>query len=152
IKLNSNARQFKVLEAKIYSKLSSGVSNASYYNQTARNVACMVEVISRENIYIDNLNDIGFYVLAPEKQIENKPSFKKYTLKNYIESTVLKRVEEYENKEKKEWYNNWFLPLLENIDIKCISWEEIINFIKDKDNDYGKELDKFYDNCLKYNG
>ena len=151
INLNDNACQFKVLEAKIFSKLSSGVSNASYYNQAARNVACMAEVISRKGIGSGNLDDIGFYVLAPESQIEKKSSFGRYISKKHIEDTVLRRVEEYGNKNKVEWYNNWFLPLLESMDIKCISWEKVINFINKKDDSAGNELEEFYCKCLKYN-
>jgi len=151
IKLDDNISQFKVVEAKIYSKLSSGVSNASYYNQAARNIACIAESLSRDDIDIKNLNDIGFYVLAPGSQIEKKSSFKRYTSKQHIENTVLRRVREYEKKDKLKWYNNWFKPTLENMDTKCISWEEIINFINISDDNTGNELEKFYDKCLKYN-
>jgi hypothetical protein len=42
-----NATQFLVLEAKMFSGLSSGVTNARYYDQAARNVACMAEVLCR---------------------------------------------------------------------------------------------------------
>lgn len=43
--LLTDAKHFVVLEAKMFSKLSAGVKNATYFNQAARNVACMAEVL-----------------------------------------------------------------------------------------------------------
>ncbi len=39
----------------MFSKLSSGVKNANYYNQAARNVACIAEVLRRGNKKPDEL-------------------------------------------------------------------------------------------------
>ena len=47
LKLLPGATQFIVLEAKIFSSLSPGVTHASYYDQAARTVACMAEVLRR---------------------------------------------------------------------------------------------------------
>ena len=50
LSLKPDARQFVVTEAKMFSKLSSGVKNAGYFNQAARNVACIAEVIRLANL------------------------------------------------------------------------------------------------------
>ena len=45
--LKEGATQLVVTEAKMFSKLSSGVTNASYFDQAARNVACIAEICNR---------------------------------------------------------------------------------------------------------
>ena len=42
-----DARQFVLLEAKLFNRLSSGVKNAPFFDQAARSVACMAEVLRR---------------------------------------------------------------------------------------------------------
>lgn len=44
LSLKDGATQFVVVEAKMFSKLSAGVTNARYFNQAARNVACIAEI------------------------------------------------------------------------------------------------------------
>jgi predicted type IV restriction endonuclease len=41
--LKPDATHFVVLEAKMFSKLSAGTTRASYYNQAARYVGCIVK-------------------------------------------------------------------------------------------------------------
>ena len=47
--LEPKATHFVVLEAKMFSKLSKGTTHAAGYDQAARTVACMAEVLKREN-------------------------------------------------------------------------------------------------------
>ena len=68
--LNEGAKQLVVIEAKMFSKLSSGVTNAKYFNQAARNVACVAEVASRAGIDPVSFEDIAFYVDAPQVRID----------------------------------------------------------------------------------
>ena len=51
LSLRHDATQLLVLEAKMFSELSSGVTNAGYFNQAARNVACIAEVFHRVNMF-----------------------------------------------------------------------------------------------------
>ena len=62
-------KQFVVLEGKIFSRLSPGVKNAPYFDQAARNVACMAEVLRRADCPSGRLATLGFYVLAPASQL-----------------------------------------------------------------------------------
>ena len=73
--LSKGATQLVVTEAKMFSKLSSGVTNAKYFNQAARNVACIAEVASRADIEPDSFEDIAFYVVAPKIRIDEGVSF-----------------------------------------------------------------------------
>ena len=45
--LRHDAEQFVVLEAKLFSPLSAGVRRAATFDQAARNVACIAEVLFR---------------------------------------------------------------------------------------------------------
>lgn len=147
--LQTTAHQFLVLEAKISSPLSRRTRHAPYFDQAARNVACMAEAISRSNCQLTQFNKIGFYVLAPQKQIE-KGKFQNLLNQASITEKVEQRVEEYKG-EKAEWYQSCFIPLIKRIDIEAISWESIIGFIKSSDSNAGAEIDSFYKNCIQFN-
>lgn len=150
LKLKNNPGQFVVTEAKMFSKLSAGVTRAKYYNQAARNVACIAEVIYRAGMSPANLESIGFYVVAPEVRIK-EGIFEKYMETDSIRSTVQRRVEEYGEPEKEKWYLEQFLPLLDVIDVRQIAWEEIVEFIAGVDETNGMLFKDFYNKCLKYN-
>lgn len=59
--LSEGSSRLMVIEAKMFSKLSAGVKNASYYNQAARNIACIAEVICRANISPKNFEKLRFF-------------------------------------------------------------------------------------------
>lgn len=138
-----------VLEAKMFSILSTGVTHAKYYNQAARNVACIAEILKRGKRKPSELNFLGFYVIAPQSQIE-EGIFANLMTRDSIRKTVERRVNEYDES-KEEWFHDWFLPILENINLRTISWEQIISEILELDSLSGKELKNFYKLCLKFN-
>src|SRR3954451_1673056 len=47
LSLAPDAQQLVILEAKLFNRLSSGIRNALYYDQAARSVACLAEVLRR---------------------------------------------------------------------------------------------------------
>jgi hypothetical protein len=138
-----------VVEAKMFSKLSSGVTNASYYNQAARNVACMAEVIRLADIEPVELTTLGFYVVAPRSRIE-EGVFDNFMNRQSITETLERRVSEYGG-EKMDWYDSSFVPALDQIVIETISWEDVVSDISKFDPAFGSELSLFYDECLKCN-
>ena len=144
-----HAKHLVIVEAKMFSKLSPGVKNASYYNQAARNVACIAEVLQRGNKKPDKLPSLGFYVLAPKSQID-EGIFKRQMTREHIKKTVARRTKEHEAS-KDDWWQNWFMPTIDKIDIQTINWEEIITKIKETDSSSGQELSYFYDLCLQFN-
>jgi len=155
LSISQNSKHLVVLEAKIFSKLSSGVTHAKKFDQAARNVACVAEVLKRGNSPANTFSQLGFYVLAPSEQIEKEPSFKIKTSKDSIQHKVKDRIDAYANRKDKEeknsWFNEWFLPVLEHIDIRCLSWEEVIGYIKEADTASGRKIEEFYKECLRYN-
>ena len=70
LELGKNAAQFTVIEAKVGAPLSSGTSNAKYFDQAARNVACMAEELARANLESTELARLDFVVVAPQYSID----------------------------------------------------------------------------------
>ncbi|MCP4024014.1 MAG: hypothetical protein GY729_19385 [Desulfobacteraceae bacterium] len=150
LSLKEDACRFIVTEAKMFSKLSSGVKNASYFNQAARNIACIAELISRAQIPPASFDKISFFVIAPESQI-NDGIFAELMAKDKIREIVNRRVLEYQNSEKDKWFKDWFLPTLEQVQICQIPWEELILIIIQSDPEYGRKIDEFYAQCVRFN-
>jgi len=151
VSLPADATQFVVVEAKMFSRLSKGVTHAPDYDQAARTVACMAEVIARQPAIAPNsLERIGFYVLAPECQIADKKAFGDLLTKESIADKVGARVGQYKG-DRDAWHDDYFEPLLPLIAIEAISWERVIDDIKKVDSASGDGINTFYQECKKYN-
>lgn len=145
--LDSSPTQFVVTEAKLGSSLSAGTKNAPQYDQAARNVACMAHMLSVVGVSPDAVSRLGFYVLAPRKQIESGV-FGNLLSCQSIEAKVRERVSAYDGAHD-TWFRDSFLPLLERIEITALSWEQILASLpatKER-----AELECFYAQCLKFN-
>jgi hypothetical protein len=149
IELLPEAKRFVVLEAKIYSKLSQGVSHAGYYDQAARYVSCIAELLQNSGNRPQNIRHLAFHVLAPESQIKANV-FTSNLSRESIYQKVVRRVGEYGD-QKKAWFDEWFVPTLDTIIISAISWEEILESIKKADPNGHDNIKRFYEKCLKYN-
>jgi len=154
LELDKNATQFIVLEAKIFSELSTYVTNADFYDQASRNVACIAETMKLSGVTPKSLKSVGFFVVAPE---ERKHLFSEYLRKEHIISTVENRIEQYEKSDRKntldelnDWYDIWFHPLIDNssFQIGFLSWEKIIDELTGIDTE---SLKNFYNLTKKYN-
>ena len=150
LSLQDEASQLVVTEAKMFSKLSAGVTNAKYYNQAARNVACMAEVLCRASIPPPDLENIGFYVIAPESRID-EGIFSEYIGQDSIRDVVQQRVSEFEDAAKDDWFEQWLLPTLKESDVRCMSWEELLGVVEQHDPDEAAGLREFYAHCLNFN-
>ncbi len=149
LELTPNAKHFVVLEAKLYSGLSKGVTHAKYYDQAARSVACIAEVLRRADREPISFSQLGFYVLAPSDQIESK-TFTSHLDNQSIKEKVKRRISPYKG-ERDGWFEDWFTPTLEVIDIRSISWEAILDIIKERDSETGDSLKEYYSQCLTFN-
>ena len=147
--LAKDATHLVVTEAKMFSRLSAGVKNASYFNQAARYAACIAEVLNRADRKPFDLKRLGLYVLAPAETI-GYGWFKKPLDKSDIRERVERRVQAYEG-EKDQWFEEWFLLALDHMEIKCISWESIMDHIGSVDAEYSIGLHNFYQKCLAFN-
>ncbi len=147
--LTRDASRIFVIEAKMFSKLSAGVKNASYFNQAARYAACIAELLSRANRKPTDLKRLGLYVQAPTETI-GYGWFKRPLDKADIRQKVERRVQVYEGK-KDQWFEDWFLPVLDHMDIGCLSWESILEYIGSSDIASTSDLQVFYRKCLAFN-
>ena len=149
VELLPNGAHLVVCEAKIYSGLAGGVRNIITYDQAARNVACIVEMIRRAEISPEQMTRLGFYVLAPNAQIE-AGKFATAMSKANIQQQIELRVQQYQGS-KDEWFRDWFCSIFPKVDVQTIAWESLIAFIYAADPQYGGELQDFYERCLVYN-
>jgi hypothetical protein len=149
LSLLPGATHFVVLEAKISSSLSSNVKSAKYFDQVARNVACIAELFYRANLSPETAHRIGFYVLAPLAQIE-KGMFDKFMNREAIQQKVQLRVQEYMG-DKDQWYSEWFLPIFQKTNVAIISWEELIETIGKEDAVSSASIETFYKRCIEFN-
>jgi len=139
----------------MFSPLSSGVTNARYFDQAARNVVCIAHALYQADLKPSRFSSLAFYVLAPREQIEDKQLFKNLISKQSIMDKVSRRVSAYggspQAEAKVHWQREWFEPTLECADVDCLAWEEIIQFICLKDEPFGSDLSAFYKECCKFN-
>ncbi|MHA1907092.1 MAG: hypothetical protein ACW98Y_07345 [Candidatus Thorarchaeota archaeon] len=147
--LTADSKQFVVTEAKIFSRLSKGITNAKYYDQAARTIACIAWEIGQSDRSVNDFESLGFYVIAPEERIA-QGIFSSQVKKTSIKEKVNRRFSAYVDDDKKfdelqTWYKDFFIPVLVHIDINCISWESIIDRIDDT------SIRDFYNRCLRYN-
>ncbi|PIV48947.1 MAG: hypothetical protein COS19_11165 [Flavobacteriaceae bacterium CG02_land_8_20_14_3_00_34_13] len=159
IEIKKNCSCLYIIEAKMYSKLSNGVSKAPEFNQCARSVACLIKMIydGIEKNEIDEIPDkIGFYVLLPrnhkyvadfEEKI-NEDSIKK-SIKDrftpYFNNEIIKK--DYKEIKEKElnWLKDKLDELIGKIDVKLIFWEELIESTKNSETK--EQLNEFYKKC-----
>lgn len=149
--LRRGASQLLVIESKLASLLAPGVANAPYFDQAARSVACLAEMVSRRRCDVTSFHSLGLVVLAPRNRIESG-AFSKEVCKDSIREKVHRRVAEYQDREREDWFNIWFLPVLEEAVTESLSWEEVIGEIGRVDDVYGQELYDFYEKCLDVSG
>jgi hypothetical protein len=156
IRPNADASQFVIGEAKMASRLSPGVTHdKANYNQAARTVACMAHLLSVAGCRPEAVTTLGFYVVAPELQIR-RGVFSEQTERTHILATVAAKVDGYrsgltlDSSEKRAWFETWFVPTVEHVQISVISWERVIDLISARDPEAGGQFADFYAECLKY--
>ena len=147
--LRPDANHFVVLEAKLYSGLSKGVTNATYFDQASRTVACMAEVLKRADCGPASFTNLGYYILAPAEQIKAR-TFSRHMDKSSIKDKVDRRVTSYRGK-RDEWFKDWFTPTLDKIDVDSISWETLLDIVRGKDPRIGQGLFEYYSSCMRFN-
>jgi hypothetical protein len=144
--LDPEATQFVVIEAKINTPLSSGTRNVPDFDQAARTVACMAEVLHQAGMPPRAMDALAFIVLAPESAIE-AGTFSREMDRAGIRDKIQARVGAYEG-HLDDWYQGWAEPTLAAIALHSVSWEQAIRALKPESS---QSLKTFYDLCLKFN-
>ena len=97
-----------------------------------------------------SLEDIAFYVVATQVRID-EGVFSTQMSKDSIRQIVRRRVSEYEDETKVQWFEEWFLPTLDVLGLRCIAWEALLAVVSENDEAAGRELGEFYSKCLEFN-
>ncbi len=151
LKLNSDATQFVVCEAKMFSKLSKKTTNAPDYNQATRSVACIAQMLSEAGRPVETYTSLGFFVLAPESELRHR-DFQEKVNREAIRNGIVQRVNEYRSEpcyvEFKSWLDQWAVPLVDRIELGCHSWESLLHVLRAADAYQHKILSDFYGSCL----
>ncbi len=127
----------------MFSKFSPNTKNSPPdYNQAARTVACIAETLKQADIEPRKMERLAFLVVAPLDHIDSS-AFGDIVTKESIRSRVKRRVDEYRG-ERNEWFDRWFTPVLDEIGLGVLSWEELLDGL---DPSYSA----FYDECLRHN-
>jgi hypothetical protein len=153
LSLMEEAKQLVVIEAKLFSPLSAKTSNINYWDQAARTVACIAETLHRAKRSPSDLSRLGFYVLAPQSEIA-KAVFAEQMSRESIQQKVELRVREYVkagDEKKQGWLNDWFQPTFKKVDIRTISWEDVITVIEEYDLPSVNSIGAFYSKCIDKN-
>lgn len=140
--LTAVATQSIILEAKMFSGLSSGTTRAKGYDQAARNVACLAEAVRVSQRPVGAFRSLGFWVLAPESQIQSGTFA--CVDRQTIEQKIRGRIEAYEpewrQKRLEPWLRDSLAPVLERVDLACVPWEEVLHNIGRTDPAHGAAL------------
>lgn len=147
--LTPDAKQFVVTEAKLNSPLSGGTKNAPGFDQAARNVACIAEVLFEAKRRPRDVERIAFFVVAPVETV-SAGVFAPLIEKASIEQKVRLRVASYSPRDT-AWLEEWFLPTLERIELGTLTWEGVSQDIASQDPDYGSAYAVFYAKCRAAN-
>lgn len=148
-RLKPGAKQFVVLEAKMFSGLSKGTKRAATFDQASRNIACIAELLSAAQRTPDSFDSLGFIVLAPREQVD-AGIFSDLCQKDTIREKVYRRCSSY-GTEKQRWFEESFLPLLPCIQPLILSWEDVIQHIAEHDAPSARHLSAFLDKCIQFN-
>ncbi len=162
IRLARDARQFVVVEAKMFSRLSAGTTNARMFNQAARNVACMASLITHAGADAQLLDHARFVVIAPAAQVA-LGVFTEACDPAHLIATITARHARYEaddsegrfvdhrrHRERtlavaREWLGR---PGA----IAIATWEELLEELRGMDDAEGRMLMAFYAQCTRWNG
>jgi len=147
--LADDARQLVLIEAKLANRLSAGIKNARYFDQAARSVACLAEILRRGGREPGSMDDLSFLILAPRARIDDGV-FARDTDPDAIRRKARRRAAEYGG-ERDDWLRDWFEPTLARVDIRCLAWEEAIETIAFHAPEAGQFIDAFYGKCLHFN-
>jgi hypothetical protein len=140
--LDARASQLVVIEAKMFSRLSPDIKSVRTYNQAARTVACIAEVLRRSSREPKLMTRLTFYVVAPEEQIKRGVFGRLLDHDNLIANVRL-RVDMYRG-EKDAWFHESFMPAIDALKVTLIDWESLISSA-------GAPYHDFYRRCLDFN-
>ena len=95
------------------------------------------------------MDDLALLILAPQARVDDGV-FAWDASPAAIRRKVRRRVEDYAG-ERDAWFRDWFEPTCRRVEVRCLSWEEIIEMIAFHSPEAGQVIDSFYGKCLRHN-
>jgi hypothetical protein len=125
-RVERDAKQLIVLEARLASPLLAGSKQAYNYDQAARGVACIAYMLGARGLRPEALDRLAFYVLAPQRQID-AGAFGDLVTKASVRRKVQQRIGDRESPVVNEkWFEDIFVPMLEHITVELLPWESVL--------------------------
>ena len=123
-----------IVEAKMGSELSSGITNSPDYNQAARNIACLAKLLIEQNASPAVISESAFVVLAPRSKLEEweKDENSPQQLINGAWKTIKDQTR---TRNVNCDFDTTFKSMVENIKDNSIalSWDDVIDAIQPND-------------------
>jgi hypothetical protein len=154
LKLLENAKQFIVIEAKMFSPLKRGVKNVKHFSQVSRAVTCMAKTLSVAGRSPKDVAELSYVVFAPNlKRGSHDQILHKTRIRTEIQDLIDCRdhISDNDREALKQWMVDWCDPMLEQMTLECVSWESIRDRIGTGFEKERAALDSFYRRCRKYN-
>lgn len=153
LRLLPEASQMVVLEAKMGSALAPGTSKVTWFDQAARNVAAMSWAVHQSKVDVDQIESIGFYVIAPATRLAAESTFDEWTSRTSIIEKIDRRIALYADDPAKagnlhRFRQGTLAAVLDRAVITTISWEDLLAGV---DGDLRGPLESFYKECLRHN-
>ena len=133
----------------MWSALSAGTSRAPDFNQAARNVACIANLVSQSDINVASFTRLGFVLLAPASRI-SEGVFAAHMNRDAICAAVTKRAQAFDS-DAVRWCAESFQPIAQRFSVVALSWEDVLSQIDALDASTAHALRHFYVECLRHN-
>ena len=142
-------RTVVVVEAKLFARLSAGVRNAPYLRPGGADRG-----LHRRGPPPRRPRPRGDGRPGPLDRSPPRPgsttASSPGTPAEAIRRKVRRRVEDYAG-ERDAWFRDWFEPTWRRIEVRCLSWEDIIEVDRLPRPEAGQVIDSFYGHCLHFN-
>jgi hypothetical protein len=152
VRLLADGSAFNVIEAKLRSVLSRGITNREEYDQATRTVACIAYAAVEAGWHQRPERKCGYYVFAPESAIA-KNVFTEFLDKQHIKVSIAERIAQYApdlHDEYQEIAATWF-TIIDHMDIRTEPWEPIIDAFSKRQKE-AIALADFFRSCCRHNG
>jgi hypothetical protein len=113
----------------------------------------MAQALSSCGNNLDSWRSLGFYVLAPEKQIERGHFASALTTESILRG-IRRRMLQYGSAlvdDDDEWEERWVKPLVARMQIQTFAWETALEAIERNEKSFGEHLRRFYEMTLSFN-
>ena len=147
---NTDRPQLAVVEAKIYGGLSKGVRNAPFFDQAARSVACLAEILRRAERPPGGDGRRGVST-SPPRGPGSTRACSTTTSASARSATRSRRGSKPTRGRSTPGASAGSSPRFARLDVRLFAWEDLIDAISHEDMAAGQVIDTFYGLCLKHN-